>query len=153
MIRDTSIAPPEADPRPFVKVYQSGFDRLERLVGHPSGPIVVRMWTFLVRYAGRENALVASNEVIADCLGVGVRTVKRGIAALKETGAIEVYKLATANCYVLSPEEVYRDREETKQFTSFRVRALVGFKKNPDLRASVDAVPRQPHLPDLDLPE
>lgn len=146
-----SVPPPGAQVRPFVKVKQAGFDRLERLASLEGGSLLLRLYLFLARYADRENALVASNEVLGECLGVGVRTIQRAVSGLRQAGALHVIRVGTTNCYLLSEDEVWRDAEHNERFCAFRVRALVGYSENPGLRETVRRVQAQPDLPGVSL--
>lgn len=136
--------------RRFVKLYGPGLDRLDMLFTMKGGPTVGRLWTFLIKHAGHENALVASVELISDALGVHERSIRRAAAVLVKAGALVVAKVGNANAYILNDGEVWKTYEEHHRFCGFRARALVGFKENPGFRARVTHLIPEPALFDTE---
>lgn len=134
----------------FTKVYDAGWERVEQLLTLKGGPTVGRLWLFLVKHAGHENALVVTVETLSEALGVHARSIMRASRALQNAKALEVVKLGTANVYVLNPAEVWKAAEDHKRFCTFGAKALVGFKENSGLRRRLSHFVAQPAL---DLPE
>lgn len=134
----------------FTKVYEAGWDRVEQLLTLKGGPTVGRLWLFLVRHAGHENALVVTVEQLALELDVHARSVMRASRVLRDSGALDVVKLGTANVYVLNPAEVWKTAEDHKRFCSFGARVLVGFKENASLRRRLTHFVAQPSLPEME---
>ena len=54
-----------------------------------------------------KNQVSISEQRIADCLGVSLRHVKRGIAFLGEYNFLSQKKIGTANIYILNPEVIW----------------------------------------------
>lgn len=121
--------------RRFVKLYDAGLERVGALLKLEGGPTVGRLWLLLVKHMGHDNALVVSNETLADALGVSDRSIRRAVAVLVESGAVVVFRIGSGNCYVLNDGEVWKTAEDHHRFCSFRAKTLVGFKENPGLRA------------------
>lgn len=149
-----SEAVAEGPKRRFVKLYGPGLERLDKLFTIKGGPTVGRLWTFLVRHAGHDNAVVAPVDLIAEALGVNERSVRRAAAALVKADAIVVAKLGNANVYILNDGEVWKTYEDHHRFCGFRARALIGFKDNPGLRARLTHLMPEPELfPVVEAPE
>lgn len=121
--------------RRFVKFYDKGLSRVESLLELKGGPTVGKLWVFLVKMAGHENALVASSELLAQHLGVTDRSIRRAAALLADSGAVVIAKVGNANCYILNDDEVWKTAEDHHRFCGFRAKALIGFDENPSLRA------------------
>lgn len=119
----------------FTKVYEAGWNRVEKLFDMPGGPTAGKLWVFLAKHASHHNALVVSIRTLASVLGKSERSVHRATAALEEAGALVVAKLGTANCYILNPSEVWKSAEDHKRFCGFSTRTIVGFEENAGLRA------------------
>lgn len=139
---------PEAVPKGprFTKVYEKGWDRVEQLVTLKGGPTVSRVWLFIVKHCGHENALVVSIATMADALKVHPRSVERAVATLAKSDALVVVKIGSANCYILNDSEVWKTGEEDHRFCGFRAKALVGFKENAGFRKRLTHFRGQPEL-------
>ena len=114
----------------FTKVYEKGMAALESMAACNTN--TARVWLFIVRYCGHDNALVCNIETIAEELAIGKRTVSRALASLQTDGHLRIAKIGTANVYVLDPTEVWKTYEEHKHFCSFGARTLVSKKQNKD---------------------
>lgn len=136
----------DAPKRRFVKLYGKGLERLDKLFTLKGGPTVGRLWTFLVKHAGHDNAVVAPIDLIAEALGVNERSVRRAAAVLVKADAIVVAKLGNANVYILNDGEVWKTYEDHHRFCGFRARALIGFKENPGFRARLTHLLPEPEL-------
>lgn len=121
--------------RRFVKFYDKGLARVESLLELKGGPTVGKLWLFLVKMCGHENALVASSELLAQHLGVTDRSIRNAAKRLAASGAVVIAKIGNANCYILNDDEVWKTAEDHHRFCGFRAKALVGFDENPSLRA------------------
>ena len=65
----------------FTKVYDKGWERVEQLLTLKGGPTVGRLWLFLVKHAGHENALVVTVETLSEALEVHAQSVMRATRA------------------------------------------------------------------------
>lgn len=106
----------------FTKMYPKGLHTLVDLAGSKS---TLRVYLFIVEHCGIENALVASQEMIAQELGVAARTVMRATQSLEKQGHIVVDRIANANVYILNDGEFWKTYEDHKRFSSFRAQTLV----------------------------
>jgi hypothetical protein len=131
----------------FTKVYDKGWDRVERLVTLKGGPTVSRVWLFIVKHCGHENALVVSVPTMAKALDVHTRSVERAVVTLEASGALIVTKIGGTNCYILNDSEVWKTYEDHHRFCGFSAKAIVGFDENPGLRARLTYMQPQRSLP------
>lgn len=136
----------------FTKVYEKGWERVESLLTLKGGPTVGRLWLFIVKHCGHDNALVVSTETLADALKVNERSIRRAVAFLVKAEALVVAKVGGANAYILNDGEVWKTYEEHHRFCGFRAKTLVGFKENPGFRARVSHMLPEAKLPGLEDP-
>lgn len=134
----------------FTKVYEKGWERVESLLTLKGGPTVGRLWLFIVKHCGHDNALVVSTETLADALKVNERSIRRAVAYLVKAEALVVAKVGGANAYILNDGEVWKTYEEHHRFCGFRAKTLIGFKENPGFRARVSHLLPEASLPGLD---
>ena len=106
----------------FTKMYAKGLHTLADLAGSKS---TLRVYLFIVENCGIENALVASQDMIAEELGISSRTVRRATLDLEAQGHIVIDKIAHANVYILNDGEFWKTYEDHKRFSSFRAQTLV----------------------------
>src|SRR3954463_2592278 len=101
----TETAKDEADapkgPR-FTKVYERGWDRIGQLVTLKGGPTVAKLWVFLARHCGHDNALVCTLDTLAENLECSEKSVRRAAKYLEDSGALVIGKMGTANMYILN---------------------------------------------------
>lgn len=125
-------APPKG-PR-FTKLYDRGWDRIGQLVTLKGGPTVAKLWVFLARHCGHDNALSCTVELLAGELECSERSIIRATKYLEENGALVIAKLGTANVYILNDGEIWKTFEDHKRFCGFRTKTLVSEKANPGLK-------------------
>lgn len=118
---------------PFTKVYPAGWSRVESLLTAPGGATVGRLWLFIVRSCDKRNALVVSNKVLSEELGVSERSVARAVALLVKDGAVKRYKIGTGSCFVLNDGETWRDDDGARRYCTFNAKAFVGVSENPSV--------------------
>jgi len=123
--------------------------RLEGLITLKGGPTVAKVWVFLVKHCGHDNALVCSLELMAEELDVAERSIRRATRYLETHGAIVIAKVGSGNVYILNDSEVWKTYEKSHRFCGFRTRTLVGFKENPGIRTRMTRISGAPPMDDL----
>lgn len=118
----------------FTKLYDKGLDRISNLVTLKGGPTVTKVWVFLVRHCGHDNAVCCPIDLMASALEVHRRSVIRAVKILQDHHALVVAKMGGVNVYILNDQEIWKTYEEHKRFCGFRAKALVGIKENPNLK-------------------
>jgi hypothetical protein len=129
----TTMEEPPKGPR-FTKLYERGWDRIGQLVTLKGGPTVAKLWVFLARNCGHDNALSCTVDLLAEELEVSEKSIRRAAKYLEEHGALVIAKLGTANVYILNDGEIWKTYEDHKRFCGFRAKTLVSEKANPGLK-------------------
>lgn len=134
--------------REFVQVYPKGWRRLQDLM-KKNAP-AARVFAFLAEHIdGVAGAVVVSQEVMADALGVHVRTIQRQTAYLEQEGALVRIKVGVGvYAYALDPSEIWRSWDDRKEEAAFLTRTLV--KKsdaaNREVRRKLKVMLGEPEL-------
>lgn len=109
--------------RGFVQVYQLGWKRLQILM--QTNPNAARLYALLAEHLDGTGAVVATQEILAEMLGVSVKTVGRHAKALEDAKALVRIPISGATAYALNPEEVWRAYDSGKEHSAFHTRTLV----------------------------
>lgn len=134
-----------------MKVYVEGLERLQRLFRDAS-PSASAVWVYLARRMLRdEQAVVVSGATIAEELSMSVRSVERAVRELRSTGAIEVRRIGTANCYILNSDEVWKGADVRKHSAAIRASVVLGYRENPELAEALADRIAQPELPGVEV--
>ena len=132
----------------FVQVYPKGWARLQALIR--DNPAAARIYAFLCEHTdGTVNAVTVSQEVMANALGVHVRTIIRHTQTLEELGALVRIRVGTGvYAYCLDPEEVYRAWNSRKGEAAFITKTLVrkADKANNEVRRKLKVMIGEPEL-------
>lgn len=138
--------------RDFVQVYPKGWRRLQALIR--TNPSAARVFAFLAEHVdGVAGAVVCSQEVMANSLGVHVKTIKRLTKILEDQGALVRIRVGTGvYAYALDPEEVWRAWGDRKAEAAFTTRTLVlkSDRANSEVRRKLKLMIGEPELPGLD---
>ena len=135
--------------REFVQVYPKGWRRLQDLI--QKNPPAARVYAFLAEHIdGVAGAVVVSQEVMANALGVHIRTIQRQTAWLEEAGALVRIKVGVGvYAYALDPSEVWRSWDDRKEEAAFLTRTLVrkSDAANREVRRKLKVMIGEPELP------
>lgn len=119
--------------RGFVQVYELGWRRLQTLMA--TQPQAARLYALLAEHIDGTGAVVATREVLAEMLGVSVRTISRHAKTLEGCRALVRIPLqGGVYAYCLNPEEVWKAYDNSKTYAAFHTRTLVS-KNGPTDRA------------------
>ena len=119
----------------FIQVYEKGFQRISSLIN--SNPSAAKLYVFLANYIEPgTGAVVASQELLAEELGVSTRTIRRLSKALEEEGAIIRIRLGAGSIYAycLDPSEVWKSWDTSKKNAAFNTKTLARQKDNGDIK-------------------
>lgn len=131
----TTEPKPEArDRRPahFTKVYDKGWTTLSEII--KSNPLAAKVYVFLAQNADIHNAVVCSVELLAEEMECSTRSIMRATKWLEENRHLVIAKIATANAYILKPDDIWKTSEENKKFWSFGAAALISKTQNKTLK-------------------
>jgi hypothetical protein len=134
------LLPPNEEGRPveinkpthFTKVYDQGWDTLAGIMER--NPLAAKVYVFLAKNADIHNAVVCSVELMGKELGYSSRSIISATKWLAENHYLVVAKIATANAYILRPDDIWKTYEEHKEFWSFGAAALVSKDQNKTLK-------------------
>jgi DNA-binding transcriptional regulator YhcF (GntR family) len=139
--------------RDFVQVYPKGWKRLQGLIR--TNPSAARVYAFLAENIdGTCGAVVVSQDLIAESIGVHRRTIIRLTKQLEDDGALVRIKVGTGiYAYALDPEEVWKSWDEHKDLATFRTRTLVkkSDRANNQVKRKLKVMMEGPELPLGDL--
>ncbi len=94
-----------------------------------TNPSAARLYALLAENLDNNGAVVATQDVLADMLGVSIKTIARHSTALERARAIVRIPLqGGVYAYALDPEEVWRAYDSGKEHAAFNTRTLVKAK-------------------------
>lgn len=110
--------------RGFVQVYQLGWKRLQTLM--KTNPNAARLYALLAENLDGCGAVIATQEVLGELLGVSKRTIIRHSEALENAKAlVRIPIQGGVYAYALNPEEVWRAYDSGKEHAAFYTKTLV----------------------------
>lgn len=115
----------------FIMVFRSGMDAVTELAKNDGKAFA--LLNLIMKHMDRENALVASREVLSELLEFSIPTVDRKIKTLKAKKFLDVVKSGTSNIYVVNSGVAWTTYGNKKQYSKFRATILVG-KNEQSLR-------------------
>ena len=107
----------------FVQFYRNEMHGLRELIA--TDPKAANLFMLLTEKMDTENALVVSQEVLAEVLGVSKRTVIRQINLLKEKGFVQILKSGTSNIYLVNANIAWTSSGNKKEYAKFKANVLV----------------------------
>lgn len=135
--------------REFVQVYPKGWRRLQDLI--QKNPPAARIYAFLAEHIeGNAGAVVVSQDVMANALGVHIRTIQRQTKWLEDAGALVRIKVGVGvYAYALDPREVWRSWDNRKDQAAFITKTLVrkSDAANNEVRRKLKLMIGEPELP------
>lgn len=120
----------------FAQVYDPGWMRLQQLVR--DNPSAARLYMWVAQHAdGEGGTVVASQDLIAEELGIHRTTVWRLSKALEDAKALVRIRVGpSVYAYALNPHEVWRSWNTTKDTAVFITKTMV--RKRDRENATVD---------------
>lgn len=109
----------------FVQVYPQGWKRIRSLMSE--NPTAAKVYAVLAEHIDPAcGAVVVSQDVLAEMVGVSERTIRRATAYLEEALALVRIRVSgSVYAYALSPHEVWRAWDCQKEQAAFITRTLV----------------------------
>lgn len=111
----------------FTQMYAKGFKRLQDLISKK--PTAAKLWLLIAEKMDGYGGLVASQDTLAEYLGMSARTIRRLTQELEDEHAL--FRIRVGNgvyCYALDPEEVWKAWNTSKKTAVFNTRTLVSKK-------------------------
>jgi DNA-binding transcriptional regulator YhcF (GntR family) len=101
----------------FVQLYDDNLDLIMLMT--KENPTALSIFLWIVKYMDNRNALVASQQAMAENLGLHKNTVYLAIKYLKEKSALTVLRSSNTHIFALNAQIVWRDTAVSKRFAHF----------------------------------
>jgi len=114
----------------FVQLYDDNLDLIMLMT--KENPTALSIFLWIVKYMDSRNALVASQQSIAENLGLHKNTVYLAIKYLKERSALTVLRSSNTHIFALNAQIVWRDTADSKRFAHFDAKVYVSESEQQD---------------------
>lgn len=156
MMQATIDLEEERKNRGFVQVYPMGWKRLRWLMDVK--PTAAQLYTFIAENMDPDGgALVASQEVLAEAVGVSEITIRRLTKWMEDNHVLVRVRVGSGvYAYALDPEEVWRAWNTEKDHAIFKTKTLVKKRDRHNAQVSrriktmIKERAGEPELPGLD---
>lgn len=138
------LSPPKGVEK-FAKVFSHGWDTIAGMADNASA---VKVFAFIAKHCDHLNSLVCPVEVMAEDLGVSVRTIIRATKFLEQRKHLVIIKVGTANAYVLDPADIWKNYDRFKGMAGFSSKVLASKAQNKTLKRRITLMMGQGDLLD-----
>jgi biotin operon repressor len=107
----------------FIQVYKDNIDLLERVTREHPKALEIFWW--ITKRMDNNNALVVSQQSLAEALKVSRMTIHRAVEYLKENKVLDILKSGNSNIYALNSKIVWQDDAENKKYAHFTAKVYV----------------------------
>jgi hypothetical protein len=115
----------------FVQLYDDHLDLIMLMT--KENPTALNVFLWVVKYMDNRNALVASQQAIAENLGLHKNTVYLAVKYLKEKKALTVFRSSNTHIFALNAQIVWRDTAEAKKYAHFDAKVFISeFEQQED---------------------
>jgi hypothetical protein len=101
----------------FVQLYVDKLDLIIEMTGE--NPTAVKIFVWLLQHMDRRNALVISQEALAEAMGMHRTTIFRSTNYLKEKKALDVVKSGNTNIYAVNAQIAWKADAHGKRYALF----------------------------------
>jgi biotin operon repressor len=116
----------------FVQFYKDSLDFV--IEATRENPTALRVFFWLVQHMDTRNALVISQQALAETLDLGRTTIHVCTVYLKEKNALTVFKSGNTNVYALNSQIVWQDSAEAKRYAHFDAKVYISEKEQEEER-------------------
>lgn len=114
----------------FVQFYKDSLDFV--IEATRENPTALRVFFWLVQHMDNRNALVISQQALAEVLDLGRTTIHVCTVYLKEKKALTVFKSGNTNVYALNSQIVWQDSAEAKKYAHFDAKVYLSEKEQEE---------------------
>lgn len=107
----------------FVQLYDDNLDLIMLMT--KENPTALSIFLWIVKYMDNRNALVASQQAIAESLGLHKNTVYLAVKYLREKSALTVLRSSNTHIFALNAQIVWKDSVESKRYAHFDAKVYV----------------------------
>lgn len=109
----------------FVQFTKSGLNALAKL----KSAFAVQVFLWLTKEMGNDNALIVSQDTIAEALGVSRQTTNKAISDLEAAQILLVIKAGTSIVYHLNSNFVWQSWATNKKYAKFSAQIIISEKE------------------------
>lgn len=107
----------------FVQLYDDHLDLI--MVMTKENPTALSIFLWIVKYMDNRNALVVSQQAIAESLGFHKNTVYLAVKYLKEKKALTVLRSSNTHIFAINAQIAWRDTADAKKFAHFDAKVYI----------------------------
>ena len=101
----------------FVQLYVDKLDLIIEMTGE--NPTAVKVFVWLLQHMDKRNALVVSQEALAEAMGLHRTTIFRWTNYLKEKKAVDIVKSGSTNIYAVNAQIAWKSDANGKKYALF----------------------------------
>jgi uncharacterized protein (DUF952 family) len=107
----------------FAQFYDDQLDLIILMIKENPTALTIFLW--IIKFMDDRNALVASQQSIADALKLHKNTVYLAVKYLKEKKALVVLRSSNTNIFAINAQIVWRDSVDAKKFAHFDAKVYI----------------------------
>lgn len=101
----------------FVQLYVDKLDLIIEMTGE--NPTAVKVFVWLLQHMDKRNALVVSQEALAEAMGLHRTTIFRCTSYLREKKAVDIVKSGSTNIYAVNAQIAWKADANGKKYALF----------------------------------
>jgi len=115
----------------FVQLYDDHLDLIMLMTKENSTALTIFLW--IVKHMDNRNALVVSQQAIAEALQLHKNTVYLAVKYLKEKKALTVLRSSNTHVFAINAQIAWRDSADAKRFAHFDAKVYISdFEQQSD---------------------
>ena len=114
----------------FVQLYEDNIDLIIEIANEH--PTAIKVFLFLIKHMDAKNALVISQNALAEALNMHRNTIGNSISYLKEKKALMVYKSGNTNIYAINSQIAWKSNANVKKFAMFSANVYISGAEQDD---------------------
>ena len=120
----------------FVQLYVDKLDLIIEMTGE--NPSAVKIFVWLLQHMDKRNALVVSQEALAEAMGMHRTTVFRCIGYLKDKKAVDVVKSGSTNIYAVNAQIAWKADANGKKYALFDAAVYIAHSEQQENKPLFD---------------
>jgi Helix-turn-helix domain len=107
----------------FVQLYEDNLDLIIEIANE--NPTSIKIFLFILKHMDERNALVISQNALAESLNLHRNTIGNSIAYLKEKKALDVLKSGNTNIYAINSQIAWKSSADNKKYAHFSAKVYI----------------------------
>ncbi len=120
----------------FVQLYVDKLDLIIEMTGE--NPSAVKVFVWLLQHMDKRNALVVSQEALAEAMGMHRTTIFRCINYLREKKAVETVKSGSTNIYAVNAQIAWKADANGKKYALFNAAVYIAHSEQQENKPLFD---------------